>query len=67
MTSDKTSGRWFGALLLAAMVLGIWNNFGLSGPVFGGDGYLKNGAGMAPLFGTSVPARAGRKVQTDLN
>ncbi len=54
MTSDKTTGRWFGALLLTAMVLGIWNNFGLSGPVFGGDGYLRNGAGMASLFGASV-------------
>lgn len=54
MTSDKTTGRWFGALLLAAMVLGIWNNFGLVGPVFGGDGYLRNGSTMATLFGSSV-------------
>ena len=54
MTTDKSTGRWFGGLLLAAMVLGIWNNFGLSNPVFGGEGYLRNGAGMSHLFGTSV-------------
>lgn len=54
MTTDKSAGRWFGGLLLIAMVLGIWNNFGLSNPVFGGEGYLKNGASMAPLFGASV-------------
>ncbi len=54
MSTNKTTGRWFGALLLTAMVLGIWNNFGLSGPVFGGPGYLHNGAGMASLFGASV-------------
>ncbi|MBW8367374.1 MAG: DUF4386 domain-containing protein [Arenimonas sp.] len=54
MTSDKSIGRWFGGLLLVAMVLGIWNNFGLSNPVFSGRGYLHNGAGMAHLFGASV-------------
>lgn len=54
MTTDKSTGRWFGGLLLIAMVLGIWNNFGLSAPVFGGEGYLENGAGMPHLFGASV-------------
>jgi hypothetical protein len=54
MTTEISTGRWFGGLLLLAMVLGIWNNFGLSDPVFGGEGYLKNGAGMAHLFGASV-------------
>ncbi len=54
MASEKTIGRWFGALLLAAMVLGIWNNFGLTNPVFSGEGYLHNGAARVPLFGTSV-------------
>lgn len=54
MHTDKSTGRWFGGLLLLAMVLGIWNNFGLSDPVFGGEGYLKNGAGMTHLFGASA-------------
>lgn len=54
MASEKTIGRWFGALLLTAMVLGIWNNFGLTQPVFSGEGYLHNGAGHANLFGSSV-------------
>ncbi|MCX7034707.1 MAG: DUF4386 domain-containing protein [Arenimonas sp.] len=54
MTTDKSIGRWFGGLLLIAMVLGIWNNFGLSNPVYGGEGYLRNGAGMSHRFGASV-------------
>jgi len=54
MTNDKTIGRWFGGLLLTAMVLGLWNNFGFTAPVFSAEGYLKTGAGMAPLFGVSV-------------
>ena len=54
MRTDKSTGRWYGGLLLAAMVLGIWNNFGLTNPVFSGEGYLHNGAGMAHLFGSSA-------------
>lgn len=54
MSNEKSIGRWFGGLLLAAMVFAIWNNFGFSEPVFKGEGYLHNGAGMAHLFGASV-------------
>ena len=54
MNTEKSIGRWFGGLLLLAMALGIWNNFGLSNPVFGGEGYLRNGADMPNLFGASV-------------
>lgn len=62
MTSDKNIGRWFGGLLLSAMVLGIWNNFGLTGPIFPAQGYLKTAAGMAPPLGSSVLLYRGQRV-----
>ena len=54
MTNDKQAGRLIGALLLAAMLLGIWNNFGLIEPIFSGDGYLHNGSKMPLLFGAGA-------------
>ena len=46
MHSDKQTGRIVGALLLSTMVLGLWSNFGLTGPIFEGGGFLENGATM---------------------
>jgi hypothetical protein len=54
MTTEKQTGRLIGALLLAAMLLGIWNNFVLTEPIFSGAGYLHNGAKMPLLFGASA-------------
>lgn len=54
MTTEKQTGRLIGALMLTAMLLGLWNNFGLTGPIFSGAGYLRNGAQMPLLFGASA-------------
>lgn len=54
MTTDIRAGRLTGALLLAAMVLGLWNNFGLTTPIFSGAGWMQNASQMPGLFGASV-------------
>lgn len=57
MPNDKSTGRLVGALLLSTMVLGIWSNFGLTGPIYQGGGFLENGAAMPLRFGlTAVTA-----------
>ncbi len=52
--NEKQTGRLIGALLLTAMLLGLWNNFGLTNPIFAGDGWLQNGARMPALFAASA-------------
>jgi len=54
MITEKQTGRLIGALLLVAMLLGLWNNFGLTAPIFSGAGYLHQGAQMPLLFGASA-------------
>lgn len=54
MTNENLTGRLIGGLLLLAMLLGLWNNFALTEPIFSGAGYLQNGANMPALFGASV-------------
>lgn len=54
MNTEKQTGRLIGALLLTAMLLGLWNNFGLTNPIFEGAGWLRNGARMPGLFGASA-------------
>jgi hypothetical protein len=54
MTTEKQTGQMFGALLLTAMLLGLWNNFGLTNPIYSGAGWLQNGAQMPMLFGASA-------------
>jgi hypothetical protein len=54
MHSDKQTGRIVGALFLSAMLLGLWSNFGLTGPIFEGGGFLENGATMPLRFGLTV-------------
>lgn len=54
MITEKQTGRLIGALLLVAMLLGLWNNFGLTAPIFSGAGYLHHGSQMPLLFGASA-------------
>ncbi len=54
MTTDKRTGRLIGALMLTAMLLGLWNNFNLTNPIFADAGWLLNGARMPGLFGASA-------------
>lgn len=54
MNTEKQTGRLIGALLLTTMLLGLWNNFGLTNPILAGAGWLQNGAPMAGLFGASA-------------
>lgn len=54
MITEKQTGRLVGALLLVAMLLGVWNNFGLTAPIYSGAGYLHHGAQMPFLFGASA-------------
>jgi hypothetical protein len=54
MNTQKRTGRLIGALLLTAMLLGLWNNFFLTNPIFAGAGWLQNGARMPGLFGASA-------------
>lgn len=51
MPNDIQTGRIVGALLLTTMVLGLWSNFGITGPIFEGGGFLANGADMPLRFG----------------
>lgn len=51
MYTEKQAGRLVGTLLLVAMGVGIWSNFGLTDPVFGGAGFLANGADQGLRFG----------------
>lgn len=51
VNTEKQTGRLIGGLLLAAMLLGLWNNFGLTQAIFSGAGWLKNGAQMPLSFG----------------
>lgn len=54
MTTEKQTGRLIGALMLTAMLLGLWNNFGLTNPIFAGGGWIQNGAQMPTLFGAGA-------------
>jgi len=54
MNTEKQTGRLIGGLLLLALLLGMWNNFGLSTPIFAEPGWLQNGAQMPALFGASA-------------
>lgn len=54
MNTEIRAGRLTGALLLSAMVLGLWNNFALTNPIFYGAGWMKNASQMPSLFGASV-------------
>ncbi len=50
MKTEKQTGRLIGGLLLLAMLLGMWNNFGLTTAIFAEPGWLQNGAQMPSLF-----------------
>ena len=54
MMTERQTGRLIGALLLVAMLLGIWSNFMLTEPIFSGAGYLHNGSKMPLLFGAGA-------------
>jgi len=54
MNTEKQTGRLIGGILLLAMLLGMWNNFGLTTPIFAEPGWLQNGAQMHALFGASA-------------
>lgn len=56
MLNWRFSGRLIGGLLLSAMLLGIWNNFGFAATLFGGAGFMSNGAapGAGLSFGLSA-------------
>lgn len=54
MNTEKQTGRLIGALMLAAVLLGLWNNFGLNRPIFAGAGWLQNGVQMPFLFSASA-------------
>lgn len=59
MNNPKQTGRMVGALFLASMGLGLWSNFGLTGPIYAGGGFMENGAAMPLRFGlTAVTALA---------
>ncbi|MCV2358479.1 DUF4386 domain-containing protein [Paucibacter sp. TC2R-5] len=54
MRTEKQTGRLMGGLLLTAMLLGLWNNFGLTTAIFAEPGWLQNGAQVPALFGASA-------------
>jgi hypothetical protein len=55
MHTAQSAGRIYGAVLLSCFVLGIWNNFGLVGPIFQAEGgYLSHAAEQTTRFGSSV-------------
>lgn len=54
MKTEKQTGRWMGGLLLTAMLLGLWNNFGLANGIFAAPGWLQNGVQVPALFGASA-------------
>lgn len=54
MKNEKQTGRLIGGLLLLTMLLGLWNNFGLTQPIFDEPGWLHNGAQMPSLFAASA-------------
>jgi hypothetical protein len=54
MKAEKQAGRLIGGLLLLAMLLGLWNNFGLTSPIFADPGWTHNGAQMPALFAVSA-------------
>jgi hypothetical protein len=54
MDSNKQTGRLIGALLLASMLAGLWNNFGLTNTITAGTGWLHNGSQMPSLFAVSA-------------
>jgi hypothetical protein len=54
MNTEKQTGRLIGGLLLLSLLLGMWNNFGLTMPIFAEPGWLQNGAQMPSLFAFSA-------------
>lgn len=56
MNDLQKTGRIVGLLLLIAMIIGMYSNFALNDPIFGGAGYLVNGLQHRTLFGLNVVA-----------
>jgi hypothetical protein len=54
MNMEKQTGRLMGGLLMISMVLGLWNNFGLTNPIFAEPGWIHNGGQMPSLFASSA-------------